>query len=106
MIDKIDIGMRGIQPIIPQPNVQPKGTATVEEKGKSFGSMLSDALKEVNQLQTSADQKVEDLTMGKAGVTNHEAIIALEKADVAFQLMTRVQSKIIRAYEEVMRTQV
>ena len=106
MIDKIDMGMKAIQPIIPQPDAKPKGLENVEEKGKSFGTMLNEAIKEVNQLQQSADQKVEDLTMGKPGVTNHEAIIALEKADVAFQLMTRVQSKIIRAYEEVMRTQV
>jgi flagellar hook-basal body complex protein FliE len=44
--------------------------------------------------------------MKKAGVTTHEAMIALEKADIAFQLMTSIKSKIIRAYEEVMRTQV
>jgi flagellar hook-basal body complex protein FliE len=33
-------------------------------------------------------------------------MVALEKADVAFQLMSAIRGKIVRAYEEVMRTQV
>ena len=36
----------------------------------------------------------------------HEAMIALEKADIAFQLMNTIRGKIVRAYEEVMRMQV
>jgi flagellar hook-basal body complex protein FliE len=45
------------------------------------------------------------MILGK-GVQTHEAMIALEKADVAFQLMNNIRMKITRAYEEVMRTQV
>jgi flagellar hook-basal body complex protein FliE len=33
-------------------------------------------------------------------------MIALEKADIAFQLLMQVRNKIISAYETVMRTQV
>ena len=73
---------------------------------KSFAEELMSAVKEVDKMQISADRKIEDLTMKRDGVTPHEAMIALEKADIAFQLMTSIKSKIIRAYEEVMRTQV
>ena len=68
--------------------------------------MLENALKEVNEMQTEADQQIEGLTLKKDGVTPHSAMVALEKADVAFQLMSAIRGKIIRAYEEVIRTQV
>jgi flagellar hook-basal body complex protein FliE len=35
----------------------------------------------------------------------HETMIALEKADVSFQLMLQVRNKIVGAYEEIMRMQ-
>lgn len=71
-----------------------------------FGQVLTDALKEVNNLQNEADSQIEGLTLKKEGVTPHTAMIALEKADVAFQLMSAIRGKIVRAYEEVIRTQV
>ena len=107
MIDNIDFGLKSIKPIIPeQPKVQDKSDLTAGEKSKSFAQVFTDAIREANELQTVADQKVQDLTLGTGKVTQHEAVLALEKADVAFQLMTRIQSRIIRAYEEVMRTAV
>lgn len=74
--------------------------------GASFSQMLTSALDEVNNLQVEADQKIESVTTGKGNVSTHEAMIALEKADVAFQLMSTIKAKIVRAYEEVLRTQV
>jgi flagellar hook-basal body complex protein FliE len=68
--------------------------------------MLNNALKEVNDLQNEANNNIEGLTLKKEGVTPHSAMVALEKADVAFQLMNAIRGKIIRAYEEVIRTQV
>ena len=102
MIDKIATGFSPIQSI--KPHIQ---TPTGIESGKdSFGNMFENALKEVNDLQTQADQQIEGLTLKKDGVTPHGAMVALEKADVAFQLMSAVRGKIIKAYEEVIRTQV
>lgn len=71
----------------------------------SFSSMFADALKEVDQLQHDANGKVEQMVKGEEA-NPHDAMIALEKADVAFQLMNQVRAKIIRAYEDVLRTQV
>ena len=88
-----------IKDIIPKPVEAPNGAA-------SFGDVLSKAIQEVDSLQGTADRKIEDLTLGKNGVTTHDAMIALEKADLAFTLMNTVRSKIIRAYEEIIRTQV
>ena len=68
--------------------------------------MFSNAIKEVDSMQKQADNQVEGLTLRKEGYTTHGAMLALEKADAAFQLMNNIRSKIIRAYEDVLRTQV
>lgn len=83
------------------------GDKTGIAKGQTnFSDMLGDALKEVDTLQKSADKQIEGLVLGSDNVSPHGAMIALEKADMAFQMMNSVRSKIIRAYEEIIRTQV
>jgi len=76
------------------------------QQGGGFGEVLANALQEVNSLQNQADNQIEGLTLKTEGVTPHTAMLALEKADVAFQLMSAIRGKIVRAYEEVIRTQV
>lgn len=96
-------GLDSLQPIQkPQPRVEP-GTA---QQGGSFNEIFVDALKEVDQMQRTAEDHVEGISVGKDGYTTHGAMIALEKADIAFQLMSQIKSKIVMAYQEVMRTQV
>lgn len=70
----------------------------------SFGSMLARSLNEVNQLNSAADEAVRNLAAGKQKDI-HQTMIALEKADVAFQLLIQVRNKIIAAYETIMRMQ-
>ncbi|MGO9212512.1 MAG: flagellar hook-basal body complex protein FliE [Syntrophales bacterium] len=43
--------------------------------------------------------------MGNSG-SIHDAVIALEKADLSFRKMIQVRNKILEAYQEVMRMQV
>ena len=102
--DKVNFGLKGLTPI--QKPVAP--SATPQDGGaapSSFGDMLVKSIKEVDKLQIDADQKIEGLILEKNGVTPHQAMIALEKADIAFKLMNQVRSKIVQAYEQVMRTQ-
>jgi flagellar hook-basal body complex protein FliE len=94
--------VQGIKPL--SENI--KSGAPQAAQGNSFGEMLENALQEVNGLQNEADKQIEGLTLGKDGYTPHGAMVALEKADTAFQLMSAIRGKIIRAYEEVIRTQV
>ena len=105
------MSISGINPLLP--NVSPikspsQPTQKVEQggQGSNFGDMLNNALKEVNDLQNEANVNIEGLSLKKEGITPHSAMVALEKADVAFQLMNAIRGKIIRAYEEVLRTQV
>lgn len=103
-IDQINFhfeGVKGIKDIAPK-----GGAAPVSSTPDSFGDYLSGALKEVDGMQREAENQTTGLVLKSPDVTPHSAMVALEKADVAFQLMSAVRSKIIRAYEDVMRTQV
>jgi flagellar hook-basal body complex protein FliE len=75
-----------------------------DQNSVSFGNMLARSLEEVNRLQITADEAIEDLEAGKQK-NIHETMIAMEKADVAFQLLMQVRNKIISAYETIMRMQ-
>jgi len=103
----IDAIKQHIPGVAPLSGTAPGVTAgEVAGSGKSFAHEFAEAVKQVDQMQLQADQQIEDLVLKKGNVTPHEAMIALEKADIAFNLMTSIKSKIIRAYEEVLRTQV
>ena len=75
------------------------------ENATPFLDTLKTALNEVNQLQQEAEQSIQHLAAGD-GKDIHQTMIAIEKAEISFQLMMQVRNKIIAAYEEVMRMQV
>lgn len=72
----------------------------------SFGEVLNQAIESIEGMQQDVHAKIEGVITGGKGVVPHEAMITLEKADIAFQLMNQVRGKIVRAYEEIMRTTV
>jgi len=68
----------------------------------SFGQMLKGSLDRVNQFQTEADASVTHLANGTQ-TDIHQTMIAVEKADVSFQLVMEIRNKLIAAYENIMR---
>ncbi len=72
--------------------------------GASFADVLGKAVGKVDGLQLQADGEAEKLALG--GGNLHETALALEKADVAMRLLTRVRNKVVEAYQEVMRMNV
>jgi flagellar hook-basal body complex protein FliE len=71
----------------------------------SFEGLLKQSLQNVNELQQNADQAIDALATGQQNDI-HNTMIAMEKADVAFKLIMQIRSKVISAYETIMRTQV
>ena len=65
---------------------------------------MSDAVGEVSRLQDEAQQATVGLMTG-AGVDVHQAMIATEKASMAFELSLAVRNKAIQAYQQVMSMQ-
>ena len=76
-----------------------------EGSGVRFGEVLQASLDRVSQLQTAADQSVDDLASGRQEDI-HSTMIAVEKADIAFEMALTIRNKLLNAYETIMRQQI
>lgn len=71
----------------------------------SFQEFFSDAVKTASSLNSQAEEKQKQLLVGN--VDNlHDVFIAMEKADLAFQLTMAVRDKVVSAYQTVMQMSV
>jgi flagellar hook-basal body complex protein FliE len=73
--------------------------------GSPFSDMLGGFVREVNAKQAAAGDAVEGVLTGQ-NVPLHQAMIAMEEANVSFQLMVEVRNKLLESYQELMRMQI
>ena len=83
----------------------PSKTSVSEASSVSFADTLQNAVMKVNDLQQTADVKMEKLSTGET-TDIADVKIAAEKADIALRLMTSIRNKMIDAYQEIMKMQV
>jgi len=69
-----------------------------------FADLFSDAMGQVNQLESQAHAAVTGLMTG-SGVDVHQAMIATEKASMSFELALAVRNKAVQAYQSVIGMQ-
>ena len=86
------------------PKPMPAGLRSVESSGRDFRETLHSAMDDMEQLQGQAESRVAGVLEGN-GMDVHSALIAVEKADLSFQLMMQVRNKIVSAYQEISRMQ-
>ena len=77
---------------------------TDSDDSVSFGDVLKNAVNQVNQQNDSAAAQVNNLLQG-GGSDMNDVMIAVEKADVSFQLMMQVRNKIVNAYQDIEKMQ-
>jgi flagellar hook-basal body complex protein FliE len=94
-------GLGAIGNISTFPMSSPPGPA---DAGGGFSGLLSNALQQVNQLSGGAEQQIGSLLKG-GNADMSTVMIAVEKADVAFQLMMQVRNKIVSAYQDIEKMQ-
>ncbi len=68
--------------------------------GKSFDIVINEAMSKVSQVQNDVEHAVNELATGG---DISEAVLAIEKADMSFQLMVEIRNKLLGTYEEIMR---
>jgi flagellar hook-basal body complex protein FliE len=69
-----------------------------------FSDLLTDAVSQINGLESRARAAADGLITG-TGVDVHQAMIAAEKASMAFELALAVRNKAVQAYQSVMSMQ-
>ncbi|MGD0963609.1 MAG: flagellar hook-basal body complex protein FliE [Candidatus Acidiferrales bacterium] len=96
--------MQGPLPGLPQPDLGSTVSGANQPGGERAGFLdtLHAAVSQVGQLQSEADTQVASMLSG-GGQDVHSAMIAVEKANLTFELMVQVRNKIISAYQEVSR---
>ena len=87
---------------LPVPDLGASTTrATSSAGGQSdFFETLQGAMDQVEQLHQDAQGKVAGMLDG-SGEDVHSAMIAAEKAGLAFEMMVQVRNKIVQAYQTV-----
>ena len=65
-----------------------------------FGDMLRSMAQQTSALDKKASQTVTGLLNG-SGVEIHDAMIATQKADMAFELALQVRNKAVGAYQQM-----
>lgn len=77
-------------------------TAAVEPSGaQGFTDSLGRLLESAEQSAGEANTAVSQMLDGTGDV--HDAMIALQRADMALQLTVQVRNKLVQAYQEIMR---
>jgi flagellar hook-basal body complex protein FliE len=73
--------------------------------GGSFGKMIGDSIKSLQDTQDQAAQASNDLATGKA--TDPTAVVmAVERAQLAMQLASQVRNKAVDAAQQIFSSQV
>jgi len=99
-----NISLGGIQGANIAGTGSPAGGGIGNGAGESFTDVLKTAVSSVNQANDSAATQVANLLQGGGGDMN-SVMIAVEKADVSFQLMMQVRNKIVSAYQDIEKMQ-
>ncbi|MDP9132409.1 MAG: flagellar hook-basal body complex protein FliE [Nitrospirota bacterium] len=87
------------------PEIHAPGPGHETGATSNFMGSLKEAIGHINDAQTGAGQAVDALVTGQT--TNiHQTMVALQQADVSFQLMMQVRNKLVSAYEEIQRMQI
>ena len=94
----------GIAPIVDVASTGSTGT-TGKAGGPGFLDSLKSAIGNVNDAQKEAGRAVDALMTGDTQDI-HRTMVALQQADVSFQLMMQVRNKLVTAYEEIQRMQI
>ena len=92
-----------LQGLTPSPFIQP--STSVNPAGGTFDNMVGQLLTDVVAKQSEAGRMVNGV-LSSQGVPLHQAMIAMQEANVSFQLMIEVRNKLLESYQELMRMQV
>jgi flagellar hook-basal body complex protein FliE len=101
-MEQINIGP--LNPKLQVPEIRSSQTGVDEKSGTGFGELLKDAISTANELQKQSDQQIEKFMTGESQDL-HTTVMAMQKADLSFQMMMQVRNKLVQAYQEIMRMQ-
>jgi flagellar hook-basal body complex protein FliE len=98
-ISPISTSITGIQGI---PRRDPLTGPSTSESADMFRSLLEQSVRTVSQNEADAGNAVDKFLSGEEEDT-HKMTMAVQRADLSFDLFVQVRNKVVQAYQEVMR---
>lgn len=93
-----DLSISNLQSILPQLEISRDAQAGTNTA--PFSRYVKGALKDTNQKMLDADQAINDLVTGRDPDV-HNTMIAMQKAEISFELIMQIRNKLISAYDEI-----
>jgi len=91
-----------VRPPVVIPDIAPAGSA--KGSGSPFQSVLSDAIRRVDDFQRNAQSSIGRYLAGEDEEV-HKVALASQEAEMTFDLFLQMRNKVVSAYQEVMRMQ-
>ncbi|BBO66757.1 flagellar hook-basal body complex protein FliE [Desulfosarcina alkanivorans] len=95
-----DLTISKLQTVLPSANAPDNKSA--EASTAPFSDFVQRSLADVNRQMLDADESVGDLATGR-NQDIHNTMIAMQKAEISFELVMQVRNKLISAYDEIRR---
>jgi flagellar hook-basal body complex protein FliE len=91
-------------PSVSPANLNQEQVSQIAQNQPQFIDTLKQTLQQAQQIQNEANQKVASLVTGKGGDIQ-SAMVAVEKANLSFDMVIEVRNKIVQAYQDVYNMQ-
>src|SRR5262245_1520492 len=93
----IPVGAISPSTVVPSTTASPSAAAPSSGSGDSLARLVG----AVDSSSTAANAAVGQMLDGRGDV--HEAMIALQRAELTLQLTVQVRNKLVQAYQDIMR---
>lgn len=95
-----DLTISKLQSLLPETGVEKKQAGDASQT--PFSDFVKRSLDDVNRQMVDADQAIDDLATGR-NQDIHNTMIAMQKAEISFELVMQIRNKLISAYDEIRR---
>lgn len=90
----------------PQQSVAPaKSSGAPSDPAGGFGSMLTNAIGDLEKTQNAAATQAQELATGQTNDIS-SVVTAVQEAQLSMQLASQVRNKAVEAYTEIFHTQI
>lgn len=103
-IGPIQVGDRAATPFVDPGGETPGSSRPVTDPGgetSAFSTRLQDAMRALEATAAQSDATSEAMIAGEVDI--HEAMVAMEKADLVLRIAGTVRNKVIDAYQQLMQ---
>ena len=92
-------------PVAPIGTASPAGATASQAKPGEFQALLEGAIQRVATAHHQADHTVQQFLQGEQQDV-HTTMLAVQRAELEFELFLQVRNKVVQAYQEIMHSQV